>query len=110
MVNVKPAAGGYLAIERMAIHAAMIEGIDCSLGKTIAALTKADKLENTLLLVLSDNGASSQMLFDKGRKVPDDLPLTGTFPPLRRRHRAVISQTRPELRGCQHKRFLSVSS
>lgn len=70
MVNAKPAAGGYLSIERLAIHAAMIESIDRSLADTMAALKKADKLENTLILVLSDNGASHQMAFDKGRKVP----------------------------------------
>ena len=70
MVNAKPAAGGYLAIERMAIHAAMVESIDRSLAETMAALKKAGKLDNTLILVLSDNGASAQMVFDNGRKVP----------------------------------------
>ncbi|MDE0860204.1 MAG: sulfatase-like hydrolase/transferase [Akkermansiaceae bacterium] len=70
MVKAKPAAGGYLAVERMAIHAAMIENIDRSLTDTMAALKKAGKLDNTLILVLSDNGASAQMMFDKGSKVP----------------------------------------
>lgn len=70
MVNAKPAAGGYLAIERMAIHAAMVESIDRSLADAMAALKNAGQLENTLILVLSDNGASHQMLFDTGRKVP----------------------------------------
>ena len=70
MVNAKPAASGYLAIERLAIHAAMIESIDRSLADTMAALKEADKLDNTLILVLSDNGASHQMAFDNGRKVP----------------------------------------
>jgi len=73
MVNAKPAAGGYLAIERMAIHAAMVESIDRSLADTLAALKKAGKLDNTLILVLSDNGASAQMGFDNGRKVPDGV-------------------------------------
>ena len=36
----------------------------------LAALKKAGKLDNTLILILSDNGASHQMAFDKGRKVP----------------------------------------
>jgi arylsulfatase len=72
MVKAKPAAGGYLAIERMAIHAAMIESIDRSLADTMAALKKAGKLDNTLILVLSDNGASAQMCFDKG-KVPNGV-------------------------------------
>ncbi len=73
MVSAKPAAGGYLAIERMAIHAAMVESIDRSLADTMAALKKADKLDNTLILVLSDNGASHQMAFDNGRKVPSGV-------------------------------------
>ena len=50
-----------LSIERMAIHAALVEGIDRSVAKTVAALEKAGKLENTLILILSDNGASAQM-------------------------------------------------
>ena len=70
MVKAKPAAGGYLSIERMAIHAAMVESIDRSLADTMVALKKAGKLDNTLVLVLSDNGASAQMAFDNGRKVP----------------------------------------
>ena len=70
MVNAEPAAGGYLATERMAIHAAMVESIDRSLADTMKALKKAGKLDNTLILVLSDNGASHQMVFDNGRKVP----------------------------------------
>jgi len=72
MVSAKPAAGGYLAIERMAIHAAMVESIDRSLADTMAALKKAGKLDNTLILVLSDNGASAQMCFDQGR-VPNGV-------------------------------------
>jgi arylsulfatase len=71
-VNAKPAAGGYLVDERMAIHAAMVESIDRSLARTMAALKKAGKQDNTLILVLSDNGASHQMVFDKG-KVPDGV-------------------------------------
>jgi arylsulfatase A-like enzyme len=73
MVKAKPAAGGYLAIERMAIHAAMIESIDRSLSETLDALKIADKLDNTLILILSDNGASAQMVFDKGCKVPTGI-------------------------------------
>jgi len=67
MVKAKPAAGGYLAVERMAIHAAMVESIDRSLADTMAALKKTGKLDNTLILVLSDNGASAQMCYDRGK-------------------------------------------
>ena len=64
----KNAADRELATERMAIHAATVESIDRSLGETMAALEKAGKLDNTLILVLSDNGASAQTGFN--RKVP----------------------------------------
>jgi len=72
MVNAKPAAGGYLALERMAIQGAMVESIDRTLADTMAALKKAGKLDNTLILVLSDNGASAQMCYDRG-KVPKGI-------------------------------------
>ncbi len=69
MLNPKPdVAATELPIERMAIYAAMIEGIDRTLAETMSALKKAGKLDNTLILVLSDNGASSQLAFN--RKVP----------------------------------------
>jgi len=64
----KDVAARELPTERMAIHAAMIESIDRSLADTMAALEKAGKLDNTLILVLSDNGASHQMVFN--RKAP----------------------------------------
>lgn len=73
MLKAKPAAGGYLELERMALHAAMVESIDRTMAGTLAALEKAGKLENTLILVLSDNGASHQMAFDNRRKLPDGV-------------------------------------
>jgi len=60
MVNEKPAKEG-LEIERMAIHAALVESIDRSVDDMLTALKKANKLDNTLILVLSDNGASHQI-------------------------------------------------
>jgi arylsulfatase len=69
IINAKPIAEGYLSVERMAINAAMVESIDQSLANTMDALKKAGKLDNTLILVLSDNGASSQGAYeDKVRK------------------------------------------
>jgi len=47
--------------ERMAIHAAMVESIDRGVNDMMAALKKAGKLDNTLILVLSDNGTSGQV-------------------------------------------------
>lgn len=60
MVKARTIDGGALAVERMAIHAAMVESIDRSLAAIIDALSKADQIDNTLVLVFSDNGASSQ--------------------------------------------------
>ena len=44
----------------MAVHAAMVYRLDKEIGKLIAALEKNGQLENTLILFLSDNGASSE--------------------------------------------------
>ena len=73
MLSAKPAAGGYLELKRMALHAAMIASIDQTMTETLAALKKAGKLDNTLILVLSDNGASHQMAFDNRKKLPEGV-------------------------------------
>lgn len=44
----------------MAVHAAMIDRMDQGLGRLIKALRETGQLENTLILFLSDNGASSE--------------------------------------------------
>jgi arylsulfatase len=71
MVNAAPAAKGCLAAERMAINAAMVTSFDRSVADVLAALKKAGKLDNTLLLVLSDNGAGNQIHCE--RKVADGV-------------------------------------
>jgi len=57
--------------ERLAINAAMVTSIDQSVAAIMTALENAGKLENTLILVLSDNGASKQMSFNQ--PVPDGV-------------------------------------
>lgn len=42
---------------RMAIFAAMVEGVDRGVGQILEHLEKTDELDNTLILFLSDNGA-----------------------------------------------------
>ena len=42
---------------RMAIYAAMIDRMDQQLGRVIADLKRHDKLNNTLIVFTSDNGA-----------------------------------------------------
>lgn len=47
---------------KMAIHAAMVERIDREVGRLLQQLEAMDKLDNTLVLFLSDNGASAELL------------------------------------------------
>ena len=44
----------------MAVHAAMIDRLDQSVGKLINKLEETGELENTVIFFLSDNGASSE--------------------------------------------------
>lgn len=47
---------------RMAVYAAMIGHVDRSLGRFIVALERAGKLDRTLILFTSDNGASAEFV------------------------------------------------
>ncbi|KAA5545597.1 sulfatase-like hydrolase/transferase [Roseiconus nitratireducens] len=42
---------------RMAVFAAMVEGVDSGVGRIVDHLKQTDDLDNTLILFLSDNGA-----------------------------------------------------
>lgn len=44
----------------MAVHAAMVDRMDQGIGRIIAALRVTGQLDNTLILFLSDNGASAE--------------------------------------------------
>lgn len=44
----------------MAVHAAMIDAMDQGIGRIINTLKETGELENTLILFLSDNGASAE--------------------------------------------------
>jgi arylsulfatase len=50
----------------MAVHAAMIDRMDQGIGKIISALKQTGQLENTLILFLSDNGASPEVAAQYG--------------------------------------------
>lgn len=45
---------------RMAIHAAMVHLVDEGIGRVVAKLKELGELDNTLILFLSDNGASAE--------------------------------------------------
>ena len=56
---------------KMAIHAAMIDGIDQEIGRVIKQLKKMKAYENTLILFASDNGASAAIMVRGGGHDPD---------------------------------------
>lgn len=59
---------------KMALHAAMMERMDSEIGRIIAYLKKNKLFENTLIIYLSDNGASGEILV-RGEDVrPDARP------------------------------------
>ncbi len=47
---------------KMAIHAAMVDVMDREIGRIMHQLAEMDAVENTLILFLSDNGASAEMM------------------------------------------------
>lgn len=47
---------------KMAIHAAMIDRMDREIGRVLAQLRNMNAFENTLVLFLSDNGASAEIM------------------------------------------------
>ncbi|WP_146450487.1 arylsulfatase [Bythopirellula polymerisocia] len=49
-------------VRKMAIHAAMVDRMDREIGRVIAQLHEMGALENTLILFLSDNGASAEIM------------------------------------------------
>jgi arylsulfatase len=46
----------------MAIHAAMVEALDREVGRIVAQLEAMQSLDDTLILFLSDNGASAEIM------------------------------------------------
>ena len=49
-------------IEKMAIHAAMVEVMDRQIGRLVAQVKAMGELDNTLIMFLSDNGCSAEMM------------------------------------------------
>ena len=47
---------------KMSLHAAMIDRIDQEVGRILQQLQKMKRFENTLILFLSDNGASAEIM------------------------------------------------
>lgn len=47
---------------KMAIHAAMVDRMDREIGRVVDQLKAMNQLDNTLILFLSDNGASAELM------------------------------------------------
>jgi arylsulfatase len=56
----------------MAVHAAMIDRMDQGIGRIVAKLTEMKLLDNTLVLFLSDNGASPEVYPNPGFDRPSE--------------------------------------
>ncbi len=70
-------------IRRMATHAAMVALMDQAIGRAMAALKDSGRFDNTLVMFLSDNGASCEVIqgkagrhgsFPRGGTSPDIMP------------------------------------
>lgn len=64
----------------MSTHAAMVDRVDQNIGRILDKLEELDKLDNTLILFMSDNGAQSQSspnrwLFANGKKSDFSQPI-----------------------------------
>jgi len=51
---------------KMAVHAAMVDRVDQSVGKIMEVLKQIRQLDNTVIFFLSDNGASPEIMYAPG--------------------------------------------
>jgi arylsulfatase len=58
---------------RMEVYAAQVYAVDYNVGKLIKSLKAQDKLDNTLILFLSDNGGCPEPWTDKGGGKLEDI-------------------------------------
>jgi len=74
-------------IAKMEVHAAMVDRLDYGLTDVIKALKETDQFDNTIIMFLSDNGASPEEPgrpgYDRSGETPDGRTIryTGNFPP-----------------------------
>ena len=62
---------------KMSIHAAMVDRMDREIGRVLAQVKAMGAAENTLVLFLSDNGASAEMMVQGGGHDPAAEPGSG---------------------------------
>ena len=56
---------------KMAIHAAMVDRMDQEIGRLVEHLKQSEQFANTMILFLSDNGASAEIMVRHGGHDPD---------------------------------------
>lgn len=61
-------------IKRMEVYAAMIDRLDQNIGRVIKKLEETGRIDNTLILFVSDNGASAEVV-----SIEDDYGEIGTL-------------------------------
>lgn len=61
-------------IRKMEVYAAMIDRLDQNIGRVLHKLKETGKLENTLIMFVSDNGASAEMV-----RIQDDYGEIGSM-------------------------------
>ncbi|MEN8155782.1 MAG: arylsulfatase [Bacteroidota bacterium] len=59
---------------KMTIHAAMIERVDKEIGRIVEQLRKMEVYQNTLIVFLSDNGASAEIMIRADGHDPEAAP------------------------------------
>ncbi|MDB6036636.1 MAG: atsA 10, partial [Verrucomicrobiales bacterium] len=63
--------------DKMAVHAAMVDRMDREIGRVLAQIRSMGAAQNTLVLFLSDNGASAEMMVRGDGNDPDAICGTG---------------------------------
>ena len=71
--NLNPVQQAFQA-QKMAIHAAMVDRMDQEIGRVLAQIREMGAMENTLILFMSDNGASAEMMIRDDGHDPDAAP------------------------------------
>lgn len=62
---------------KMAVHAAMVDRMDQEIGRVLAQIKAMNALENTLVIFVSDNGASAEIMVRGDGHDPEAAPGSG---------------------------------
>lgn len=59
--------------DQMAVHAAMIDRVDQGIGRIVETLKQTGRYDNTLILLMADNGASPERYLNPGYDRPSEI-------------------------------------